>query len=114
VNVARRAMSNAAGRIERGAATSTAAMPTSEWNAATSSGIEVIGTRRAITRRRRRQIPSRRSPRSRQKKLAGGCSASVVTIAIAMPAMPKKLPCRLEAGLESPRSERMNRTPATR
>ena len=24
-------------------------MPTSEWNAATSSGIEVIGTRRAIT-----------------------------------------------------------------
>jgi len=31
------------------AATKTAAMPTSEWNAATNSGIEVIGTRRAIT-----------------------------------------------------------------
>src|SRR6266478_8497905 len=31
-----------------------------------------------------------------------------------MPIMPKKLPCRDEAGLDSPRSDRMNNTPATR
>src|SRR4029078_6278031 len=37
-----------AGAEKAPAATSTAAMPTSEWNAATRSGIEVIGTRRAI------------------------------------------------------------------
>ena len=45
---------------------------------------------------------------------AGGCAASVVPIAIAMPIMPRKLPRRLDAGLDSPRSDRMNRTPATR
>src|SRR5713226_2441805 len=45
---------------------------------------------------------------------AGGCAASVVATAIAMPAMPRKLPRRLDAGLDSPRSDRMNRTPATR
>src|SRR5207244_13177529 len=31
-----------------------------------------------------------------------------------MPIMPKKLPCRDDAGLDSPRSDRMNSTPATR
>src|ERR1700675_4468980 len=45
---------------------------------------------------------------------AGGCAASVVAIAIPMPAMPRKLPRRDEAGLDNPRSDRMNRTPATR
>src|SRR5882724_4361960 len=45
---------------------------------------------------------------------AGGCDASVVATAIAMPIMPKKLPWRDVAGHESPRSERMNNTPATR
>src|ERR1700690_1912216 len=45
---------------------------------------------------------------------AGGCAASVVATAIAMPIMPKKLPWRDEAGLDSPRSDMMNRTPATR
>src|SRR6202035_211073 len=45
---------------------------------------------------------------------AGGCAASVVAMAIPMPVMPRKLPRRLEAGLDSPRSDRMNRTPATR
>src|SRR6202022_2337897 len=89
-------------------------MPTSEWNAATSSGIEVIGTRRAITAPALPPIPSPTITSTQAKKLAGGCSASVVTIAIAMPAMPKKLPCRDEAGLDSPRSDRMNSTPATR
>src|ERR1700722_10466939 len=45
---------------------------------------------------------------------AGGWAASVVATAIAMPIMPKKLPCRDEAGLDNPRSDSMNRTPATR
>jgi len=45
---------------------------------------------------------------------AGGWLASVVPIAIAMPIMPSRLPRRLDAGLDSPRSDRMNRTPATR
>src|ERR1700692_3747544 len=45
---------------------------------------------------------------------AGGCAASVVATAIPMPIMPKKLPCRDDAGLDNPRSDRMNRTPATR
>ncbi len=49
-----------------------------------------------------------------EKKLAGGCEASVVTIAIAMPIMPNRLPWRLVAGLESPRSDLMKRTPETR
>src|SRR5260370_306867 len=44
----------------------------------------------------------------------GGCTASVVPTAIAMPIRPKKLPCRDDAGLDRPRSDRMNRTPATR
>ncbi len=42
-------MSKASGAKNAPAATSTAAMPTSEWKAATSSGIDVIGTRRAMT-----------------------------------------------------------------
>src|ERR1700693_845259 len=45
---------------------------------------------------------------------SGGWAASVVATAIAMPIMPKKLPRRDVAGLDSPRSDRMNRTPATR
>src|ERR1700732_2842733 len=45
---------------------------------------------------------------------AGGCAASVVATAIPMPIMPKKLPCRDDAGLDRPRSDRRNRTPATR
>ena len=89
-------------------------MPTSEWNAATSSGIEVIGTRRAITAPTPPPMPSPTITSIQAKTLAGGCEASVATMAIAMPIMPKKLPCRLVAGLESPRSARMNRTPATR
>ena len=44
----------------------------------------------------------------------GGCEASVVTMAIAMPTMPNRLPCRLVSGFDSPRSARMKRTPATR
>ena len=89
-------------------------MPTSEWNAATSSGIEVIGTRRAITAPMEPPIAIPRITRSQAMPSAGGWLASVVATAIAMPAMPRKLPRRLDAGLDSPRSDRMNSTPATR
>ena len=89
-------------------------MPTSEWNAATSSGIEVIGTRRAITAPMPPPIATPRITSTQAMPSAGGCDASVVATAIAMPIMPKKLPWRLEAGLDSPRSDRMNSTPATR
>src|SRR6185312_13501513 len=55
-----------------------------------------------------------RITKSQPTPSAGGCAASVVATAIAMPIMPKKLPWRDDAGLESPRSDKMNRTPATR
>src|ERR1700730_3323718 len=107
-------MPNAAGADSAPAATSTAAMPTSEWNAATSSGIEVIGTRRAITAPMLPPMAMPSTTSTQARPSAGGWPASVVAIAIAMPIMPKKLPCRDEAGLDSPRSDRMNSTPATR
>src|SRR4029077_7308692 len=89
-------------------------MPTSEWKAATSSGIEVIGTRRATNAP---MLPPMATPRitsSQARPSAGGWLASGVATAIAMPAMPSRLPRRLEAGLDRPRSDKMNRTPATR
>src|ERR1700710_379048 len=89
-------------------------MPTSEWNAATSSGIDVIGTRRAITAPMLPPMAMPRTTSSQPIPSAGGCAASVVATAIPMPIMPKKLPWRDEAGLDSPRSDRMNSTPATR
>src|SRR6267154_4328252 len=89
-------------------------MPTSEWKAATNSGIDVIGTRRAITAPMLPPMAIPTTTSSQPMPSAGGRAASVVTTAIAMPPMPRKLPRRLDAGLESPRSDRMNRTPATR
>ena len=89
-------------------------MPTSEWKAATSSGIEVIGTRRAITAPMPPPIAMPTITRPQEKPSAGGCAASVVTTAIVMPMMPNQLPRRLDSGLDSPRSARMKRTPATR
>src|SRR6516162_5730433 len=59
-------------------------------------------------------IPTPRITSSQARPSAGGWLARVVATAIAMPAMPSRLPRRLEAGLDRPRSDRMNRTPATR
>src|ERR1700720_3654414 len=89
-------------------------MPTSEWNAATNSGIEVIGTRRAITAPIEPPMATPSTTSNQPMPSAGGCAASVVATAMPMPIMPKKLPCRDDAGLDRPRSDRMNRTPATR
>src|SRR5260221_2765354 len=89
-------------------------MPTSEWKAATNPGIDVTGTRRAITAP---MPPPRTRPattRIHEPMPCGGWPASVVTMAIAMPMMPNMLPRRLDSGFESPRSAMMNRTPATK
>ena len=107
-------MSKASGAKKAPAATSTAAMPTSEWKAATSSGIAVIGTRRAMTAPMPPPIATPRITRIQASASAGGWLASVVRTAIPMPTMPNRLPWRLVAGLDSPRSDRMNSTPATR
>src|SRR5213079_3177623 len=89
-------------------------MPTSEWNAATSSGIDVIGTRRAIKAPIEPPIATPRTTSTQPMASAGGWAASVVATAMAMPIMPKKLPWRDDAGLDNPRNDRMNSTPATR
>src|ERR1700704_946684 len=89
-------------------------MPTSEWKAATSSGIEVIGTRRAMTAPILPPMAMPRITSTQARPSAGGWLASVVATAMAMPAMPRKLPLRDVAGLDSPRSDRMNSAPATR
>ncbi len=89
-------------------------MPTSEWNAATNSGIEVIGTRRAITAPIEPPMATPSTTSTQPIVSAGGCAASVVATAIPIPIIPKKLPWRDDAGLDRPRSDRMNRTPATR
>jgi hypothetical protein len=63
-------------------------MPTSEWKAATSSGIAVIGMRRAITAP---AAPPAATPPAIIAQVSGSCgwaTASVVSTAMAMPAMP--------------------------
>ena len=89
-------------------------MPTSEWKAATSSGIEVIGTRRAITAPMPPPMAMPPATSAQESGLAGGCAASVVSTAMVMPIMPSRLPRRLVSGLDRPRSAWMKRTPATR
>ena len=89
-------------------------MPTSEWNAATNSGIDVIGTRRAITAPMPPPIASPRITSTQATVPAGGWAPSVVKMAIAMPRMPNRLPRRLVSGCDRPRSARMNSTPDSR
>ena len=124
------AMPNATGLRNAAPATSTAARPTSEWNAATSCGIAVIAIRRAVTRPIAAPSPiaarisitvhgSRLSPAEAlcaptERLRPSPCVTSVVSTAIVMPIMPKRLPRRLDAGDDSPRSARMKQTPATR
>ena len=104
-------MPKAPGLSQAARPTSTAAMPTSEWKAATSCGIAVMAMRRAMKKPTR---PPMRMAIAISRMLATSCVTSVVTTAISMPAMPKRLPRRLLAGEERPRSARMKHTPATR
>ena len=63
-------------------------MPTSEWKAATNSGIAVMGMRRAMTAP---IVPPMAMPpaiMAQDRPDSGRATASVVTTAMAMPAMP--------------------------
>ena len=90
-------------------AMSTAAMPTSECIAATSSGICVICTRRAIA-----------LPITPPTAIATSASStrlvivSVMSTASAIPMMPSALPRRAVSGWDSPLRARMKRTLAAR
>ena len=64
-------------------------MPTSEWKAATSSGIAVIGMRRATTAP---MLPPMAMPAmiiAQVSGVSGRATARVVSTAIAMPTMPR-------------------------
>ena len=98
-------------------ATRQAAMPTRLWKAATSCGMAVMGTRRAMIAP---TVPPMATPPAIRPSVSGSSTfcvqsvASVVATAMAMPIMPLRLPAWLEVGEERPRSARMNRTPETR
>ena len=87
----------------------TAARPTSECIAATSSGICVISTRRATSAPI--DPPIRIASRIRSIRLV---IASVVPTAMSIPTMPNQFPRRADSGFDSPFSARMKRTLATR
>jgi hypothetical protein len=70
--------------------------------------------RRAVTRPIAAPIEDRDADLGQRGDRVDGCVASVVPTASAMPNMPKRLPRRLVAGLESPRRARMKQMPATR
>ena len=92
-------MPNASGAFSAAAATNTAAMPTSEWNAATSCGSAVIWMRSATT------VPIAAADDDAEEDQAvaepAPCrdAASVATTATAMPIMPKRLPWREVSGM---------------
>ena len=101
--------SNESGSLTTAQAMSTAAIPTSECMAATSSGIWVICTRLATMRPM--APPSAIMPRAMSMRRV---MVNVVPTAIAMPMMPKRLPRRAEPGCDSPLSARMKSTLAIR
>ena len=107
-------MPYASGVVSAAAATSTAAMPTRLWNAATSCGIAVIEILRAMTAPAPPPMPTPSTIRPHVSPSVMSASTKVVTTAIAMPAIPRKLP-RLEvSGDERPRNARMKSPPETR
>jgi hypothetical protein len=111
IGVTRTAMPKASGLRYAAVPTSTAAMPTRLWNAATSCGIAVIWILRAVTR----PIPPPTTIAPMISAMdAIGCVASVVTMAIVIPIMPVMLPRRLLSGFDRPRRARMKQTPAIR
>ena len=92
-------------------------MPTREWKAATSCGIDVIATRRAMIAP---IVPPTITPPPIRPSVTMSSSlvlhsvARVTATAMAIPTIPIWLPRRLVTGLESPRSARMNSTPQAR
>ena len=98
-------------------ATRQAARPTRLWKAATSWGMAVMATRRAITAPT--PPPMATPPAMRARVMPSSTPSlnrvvSTVPTAMAMPIMPMVLPRRLVSGLDSPRRARMNSTPEAR
>jgi hypothetical protein len=93
-------MPSAVGSATAAIAMNTAARPIIECMNATSSGISVISTRLAITVPAVPPIasPSRIQPKPVRSAPSPSTSATVVSAAIPMPAMPKALPCREVVG----------------
>ena len=81
-------MPKASGALSAAAATHTAARPTSEWKAATSCGIAVIAIERATKAPTPPPMARPSTIRPSAPRL-GAAAASVVRMAIAMPAMPR-------------------------
>ena len=81
-------MPNALGAYSAAAATNTAARPTSEWKAATSSGMAVMAMRRAVTAPTRPPTPRPTPSRIQVSGSCGLATASVVPMAMSMPSMP--------------------------
>jgi len=102
-------MLNADGSLTTANAMSTAARPTSECIAATSSGICVICTR--LETMMPMTAPTASAPIARSIRRL---TASVVRMASAMPIIPNRLPRRALSGCDSPRSDRMKRMLASR
>ena len=102
---------NAPGLLTTAIAISTAAMPTMECIAATSSGICVICTRRATIAP---MVPPTSIAIRIRSMRPCATSAMVVTTAMVMPTMPNRLPRRAVVGDDSPLSARMKQTEATR
>jgi hypothetical protein len=99
----------ASGLLTTATAISTAARPTSECMAATSSGICVISTRLATTHPTTPPTTSAAMAMSTRPLIH-----SVVTTAIDMPVMPNRLPRRAVSGCERPFRARMKKTLAAR
>ena len=76
--------------------------------------MSVMRTERAFQAPMPAPAPKPTITRSQAKRSAGGRYHSVVSTAIAIPAMPKRLPWRAVAGEDSPRSASMKRMPETR
>ena len=91
-------------------ATNTAASPTKLWKPATNSGIAVIGILYAIKAPinppNKRNIKTTTNP---VEKLP--MDKKVTVIAIIIPKIPNKFPCRDVSGEESPLKAKMNKTP---
>ena len=104
-------MPKATGLLTAATAMSTADRPTSECIAATSSGILVISTRRAITAPIEPPITAAITTMAR---LPLATSTSVVNTARVMPSIPKKLPRRAVSGCDKPLSANMKKTAAIR
>ena len=91
-------------------ATNTAAKPTRLWKPATSSGIAVIGILKAMNAPMEPPI-NNNIIRYKNAVEKFPTEIKVTIIAIAIPIIPNRLPCREVSGDERPRRAKINKTP---